>query len=253
MAQRDLIPRICLCGSVSNLLTFIGLRVSNDKTRIIHALVSLIDMIIEHKVAAYSSSSLVWCNILAERAALEIYVLRHRIRVSTATNQTGRLFLFVLANVKQVSFYTGHKLFHWVHVENGSRIPLDSTVNGRIVGGGSLTYLGFDLRVMQCRCVLFLLRKKRVELGLHAMADKQRCFLSGVVKWVINRRLYLWDRSLMMMMLSKSLMSILRCRCCQMSDWFIVHKVFLRGGRHYASEGAFLDVLRTTFRVLKPF
>jgi hypothetical protein len=59
MAQRDLIPRICLCGSVSNLLTFIGLRVSNDKTRIIHALVSLIDMIIEHKVAAYSSSSLI--------------------------------------------------------------------------------------------------------------------------------------------------------------------------------------------------
>ncbi len=60
MAQRDLIPFFRLSGSVRNLLALIGLRFGYNDTRIIHTLGSrLIDMIIEHEVAAYFPSSLI--------------------------------------------------------------------------------------------------------------------------------------------------------------------------------------------------
>lgn len=94
-------------------------------------------MVIDHKVAAESSSFLV-CRgiILTERASLEIDVLRFSVRVPASRNQTRCLITrFALSDVKQICFYTTHKFLHRVHIENRSRIPFCATMDKIIVRG----------------------------------------------------------------------------------------------------------------------
>ena len=85
------------------------------------------------------------------------------------------------------------------------------------------------------------------------MTDHHRCFLRCKINWIINWRLYLWNRSLMIMMLSKSIMITLGYRSCQMSDRLIVYKVFLRCGRNNSGKRTFLNMLRMTYWLLKLF
>ncbi len=83
------------------------------------------------------------------------------------------------------------------------------------------------------------------------MADYHGGFLK--VYWIINWRLYLRDRSLIMMIFSKSVMGSLWYGSCQMSNGFIVYKVFLGSRRNNSGEGTFLYNLWMTYWVLKLF
>ncbi len=157
MAHGDLVSFLRFFESEWWLLAFKRFRLCNDKGWIVNAL-GLIDIVIEHKVAAESPSSFVSRGIiLTERASLEIDVLRHSVRVVASSYQTRCLITrFALSDVKQIRLDTTHKFFHRVHIENRSRIPFRATMDKRIVRRWSFTKPWIALRVLYGRSVLLL-------------------------------------------------------------------------------------------------